>query len=747
MDFSKVNIEIANGYGIKKFSHTFEFDQTSQYPHNDTHIVYAQNGTMKSSFAKVLADHAMGFSIKDHIFDISGSCNLTDGAGNEIDKDRIFSVASFDNGEFESQSTASLLVSNDLRVEYQDLIKKYNDALDTFLKRVKSVSRINTRSTGQDIISEIVRQYGDSIPETPQELTTLIKSVRTELEAAPDYIHQMPYSVIGSKDALKFADDNKGVIQDLMNAYDEVKKSASFVRGGFDSGNARKLVDVVSKTKFLEVDHELELLNSQTGKRETIATLEELESTLETDVDRILAKNPSLKKKFEKMIKDLSTDSRSGLKGILENTDTRDVVLLMNNPRLFLRKLWEGYLKECLEEFDELCRVESEIESPLLEIIEKAKTQKTQWDRVVKKFNDRFRNLPYEIGIVNRESVILKGVDEPEPEIIYKGTSQNKSFKTVEERRDVKKLLSTGERKALYLLNVMFEVEANEKSQNPCLVVLDDIVDSFDYKNKYAFLEYIYDISKNYTQIKLIIFTHNYDFFRLLQSRLFGNVYRKRSWFAAKSADETTLVQAEHFRVFGYMRQNAHNDKKMWLAMIPFARNLCEYRCDDITTDPDYLLLTNCLHSLDRDITVGDIKDVLEKEIGIKAAPFNDSEKFEDIILAAALEVQASPPAGINLYDSLILSMASRRLAENYMKSKMSQSDIDQIKLDENTFTRKLFEKYSADYNEEEEILGNLDLVNLITPEHIHVNSFMYEPLIDMSNEELLQLHANLSVI
>lgn len=743
----KIKVEIANGYGIKKFDHTFEFDQTARYPHNDTHIVYAQNGTMKSSFAKVLNDYAMGFSIRDHIFDIDGSCKITNASGDEISKGSVFSVASFDNGEFESQSTGTLLVSNDLKSEYQNLIKKYDDALDVLLKTIKKVSRINARSTEQDIISEIVKQYGDAIPDTPQGLITLIKSIRSEVESAADYIHQMPYSVIGSKDALKFADDNKGIIQDLMNAYDEVRKSASFVRGEFDSGNARKLVDAVSKTKFLEVEHELELLNAQTGKRQTITTLEELEATLETDIDRILAKNPTLKKKFEKMIKDLSTDSRSGLKSILEGADTRDVILLMNNPRIYLRKLWEGYLKHCLEEFDELCAVQSEIEAPLLEIIEKAKIEKTEWDKVVKKFNDKFRNLPYEIGIVNRESVILKGVEEPEPEIIYKGVSRNKSFKTADERKGVKKLLSTGERKALYLLNVMFEVEANEKQGKPYLVVLDDIVDSFDYKNKYAFLEYIYDISKNYNHIKLIIFTHNYDFFRLLQSRLFGNSYRKRSWFATKSTSETALVQAEHFRVFGYMRQNAQTDKKMWLAMIPFARNLCEYRCDDITTDQNYLLLTNCLHSLDTDITIGEIKKVLKHEIGIDDAPFDDDEKFENALLDQALEVQASPPSGINLYDGLILSMASRRLAENYMKSKMSQADIDQVKSDENTFTRKLFEKYSLDYSEQQDILDNLDLVNLITPEHIHVNSFMYEPLIDVSNEELLQLHANLSVI
>ncbi len=40
-----------------------------------------------------------------------------------------------------------------------------------------------------------------------------------------------------------------------------------------------------------------------------------------------------------------------------------------------------------------------------------------------------------------------------------------------------------------------------------------------------------------------------------------------------------------------------------------------------------------------------------------------------------------------------------------------------------------------------------LNRVNLMTPEHIHINSFMFEPLVDMSMNHLISLYDELSDI
>lgn len=532
-----------------------------------------------------------------------------------------------------------------------------------------------------------------------------------------------------------------------MSIYEEVKNSASFVRGKFDTGNAGKLADIVDKTGFLDVDHELVLVNKQTGQPETVKTVDDLKEKLATDVDRILAEKPSLKVKFTKMIKDLSTDSRSDLKKILEDPETKDIILLMNNPRVYKRVLWEGYLKGCLEEADKLIEVQNDIRDDLEQITNEAKKERTDWDNVVRKFNKRFRNLPYEIGIENKASVILEGLEAPRPVIVYKKAGATKNFQTPTERKDIAQLLSTGERKALFLLNVMFEVEVSQKEDSPCLIVLDDIVDSFDYKNKYAFLEYIYDVAKNYSNIRLIVLTHNYDFFRLLQSRLFGENYREKSWFAIKSADGIEIVKAEYFKLFTYMRAQAQTNKVIWLSMIPFARNLNEYRCDDILTSDNYQKLTYCLHDLDEDQNVLELKSILKEEIGIDNSPFQDEDTYQNILLQEADEITGENITSINLHYNLILAMAARIYAEKYMKANLSDEEIAIAKSSNSVFTRKLFELIKEKEGIPESNLELLDEVNLITPEHIHVNSFMYEPLLDIGFDEVKELYSSIKAL
>jgi ABC-type lipoprotein export system ATPase subunit len=50
-------------------------------------------------------------------------------------------------------------------------------------------------------------------------------------------------------------------------------------------------------------------------------------------------------------------------------------------------------------------------------------------------------------------------------------------------------------------------------------LIIDDIADSFDYKNKYAIIEYLQEIAED-KNFKMLILTHNFDFFRSIQMRL-----------------------------------------------------------------------------------------------------------------------------------------------------------------------------------------------------------------------------------
>jgi ABC-type dipeptide/oligopeptide/nickel transport system ATPase subunit len=92
----------------------------------------------------------------------------------------------------------------------------------------------------------------------------------------------------------------------------------------------------------------------------------------------------------------------------------------------------------------------------------------------------------------------------------------------------------------LYLLNIIFEIKARENLDSETLFIIDDIADSFDYKNKYAIIQYLNDIHKN-DKFYQIILTHNFDFYRTIQSRILWDSKRHNSLIAIKSNEKIEL--------------------------------------------------------------------------------------------------------------------------------------------------------------------------------------------------------------
>lgn len=339
------------------------------------------------------------------------------------------------------------------------------------------------------------------------------------------------------------------------------------------------------------------------------------------------------------------------------------------------------------------------------------------------------------MDIKNKDDVILKD-DVPAIEFIFKDGDDEKIFK---DKKELLEILSTGERRALYILNVIFEVEARKKDENETLFVIDDIADSFDYKNKYAIIEYLKYMSE-IDKFFMLILTHNFDFFRTAQSR--GISSYDQCLIAIKNDSEVKLEQAEYLKnPFIRDWKKSLSDNKKLVSSIPFVRNIAEYTQG--YDNDDYVLLTSVLHVKDNteNLTLQDIKTVFENNIKNLSFPDeNLDRKVLDLIFATADEC-LSADEGINLENKIVLSIAIRIKAEQFMKSKITD---EQFLKDLNKAlnqTWNLLKKYEEEFNNEKENIEILKRVNLITPENIHINSFMYEPILDMGDGELRELY------
>lgn len=736
---SDIKIKIQHGYGIEKFEHPFVFDASSATPHNDTHIIYAQNGTMKSSFTKVLKSKE---SVRDHIRNIQGSCSV-EMDGTEMHQDNILAVPSFDNSAFVRNDRIHLLLADkDLRNEYEALMSERTAALAELLTELRSISGVKANASFEYIIGEFCSTFGEETPVNDRSFVHLTRTHLDQIQKSQDFIVDLPYAIAGEEYVAEFADKHKTFLDEFIARYDKVLETAAYMRGGFSTKGAEEVGKALDESKFFSANHSVTLvdLRDPSNPQPTnVDQAKDLIRLLQSDFDRVFEDNPPLKAKFKQVLKTLNQKNRAGFKRLLEDSHTRQILTLMKNPSQIKRQLWYGYLKGCEPYLSNLLEKDAAITAKMQEIAKRAADSKTQWDRVVGKFNNRFKHMPFELEVYNKRDVLLDGSEMVD--LRYRYRTPDGARHAIENDEKLRGHLSTGERKAFYLLDLLFDIELRISSQQDHLVVLDDVVDSFDYKNKYAFLEYIHELSIAHPNLKLIILTHNFDFFRLMQSRLFGNRNRKHSWFAERESHQTKLIQAGQFNYFQNTKDSAAAHREAWLSLIPFARNLIEYSVLRSSDSDDFLLLTKCLHMLNETVTYADIKEIIKDRTGVDScSALAEDDSIHDHIIAAA---NALPPVDDTnmLHNKTVLAMAIRLKAEEFMIDELPEREVDEARSAGKDFTRDLYRRYCnmAGYSEDCRLI--LESVNLITPEHIHINAFMYEPLIDLSQEELEDLY------
>ena len=231
--------------------------------------------------------------------------------------------------------------------------------------------------------------------------------------------------------------------------------------------------------------------------------------------------------------------------------------------------------------------------------------------------------------------------------------------------------------------------------------------------------------------------THNFNFFRTME----GRIARYPNCLVASRNDEgISLSRAVGIRnVFANdWKKNFFVDQRKMIASIPFLRNIVE-----MTTgmdDPNYLKLTSMLHRRadSEDITVKTLVDIFNKLCGTEGVSEQEEVSVGELIEEQANECLAEAP-GLDLENKIVLAVATRLKAEEFIMGRLDDDAF--LEHIESNQTQALIREFRKRYPAEEHAVKVLDRVALMTPENIHVNSFMYEPIIDMSDKSLKRLY------
>jgi hypothetical protein len=715
----RVTVDLENCYGIKKLSHVFDFKKTRAY------ALYAPNGIMKSSLARTFHDVAEEAESSDRIFKSRKTRrSITDEAGNELSSDQILVVEPYNEALGLSEKCSTLLVDAKLREEYSKLHVEINKAQDALLAALKKQA-----GSKRDFEEEIISTFAPG-----EELQIALTRIKAALEKQRDTpFANAQYDKIFDERVLETINEKglSAAIEDYVTRYNELlAKSNFFKRGTFDYYNATEIATSLTKNGFFSAKHTVRL--NANGESIEVRNKAELEAIITKEKNQIL-NDPKLLKKFDEIATAL--DKNVTLRTFRSYMQDHPALLSqMNNVPRFKGNVLKSYLKANFETYQKLMECYEAAEKRSKEIIEEAERQRTRWERVIDIFNERFV-VPFKLETKNRNAVLLGQEEIVELDFIYhEGNDQTKV-----EREELLQALSTGEKKAFYILNVIFEIEGRQKQKQETLIVIDDLADSFDYQNKYAIIQYLKDISENDDGLfKQIIMTHNFDFFRTVESRFVGY---KQCLMASRDANKTlTLNKALGIRnVFVKdWKKNFYSDPMKKLACVPFLRNLVEYTEGE--GDPKYAKLTSILHwrADSAGITVKDLDAIFNEVCHGTSNSADQGKAIPDLITEQAEQCLAAP-VGTNFENKIVLAIATRLRAERFMVGKINDPSFV-ASIDENQ-SHKLAQKFKEKFSGEIKNVDILDRVLLMTPENLHLNSFMYEPIVDMSDEALKKLY------
>ena len=279
-----------------------------------------------------------------------------------------------------------------------------------------------------------------------------------------------------------------------------------------------------------------------------------------------------------------------------------------------------------------------------------------------------------------------------------------------------------------------------EKNDNT-FIILDDIVDSFDYKNKYAMIEYISDLSKN-TNIMCWILTHNFDFFSSCKHRVnnYEKYYIKKNKSSENFEKFKESIIGGGMELFSNWKEQLKTDssEQKFLALIPVARNIIELKYD--SNNIKYNTLCDALHyrKNTENLIVADLKPIFKEVFDINLE-FDSNTKIFNILDSNINKLLTKNLSNsIELDEKIIFSIAIRLLLEKIFNK------IDSSLINGNLMLGEEYNLVKSKINDDDKKIINKAIISI--PEFIHLNSFMYEPLVDVTTTSLQKLYQDIAL-
>ena len=691
--------KVENAFGIKSLRVNLQSDKKMFQE-----LIYSKNGSFKTSFSNTL--YNLNNGTPENIFDrlTNEKCNL-DVCILEDDKeiynlDNRFIVFSREIYE----QNAKLLSDYSVELETLTIDKKSSEYIKELLSEETIEIKIQIdnylKGTGLNfesmlnVFSNTEDGYLDRIINL---LNIIIEHKESDIsEINVKKIYQKAYDIV---DQNEFQNKISNYIHVLEN-----KINAQLFDDGFNETNCLSFAATIEKAKYLSEDKSRGLFI----KDKIYYDIVEIKKMFQEEINKI-SKDPEIIEQSKEITKLIGkTKESENLKESIKKNP-----LLVKQLSIGRKNIILSYLKKSNIDFIYWLEVIKKAKKELNRVLKTAKTKQTDFERAIEIYKNRFHPI-FNIEIVDKAESML-GIKTPTIAFYHK-----RSADIAVSEPKLNQILSSGEKTTLNILKFIVEYE-NNKKYNP-FIILDDIVETFDYSNRYAFIEYINDLVN--LSVPVIVMTHNFEFFKTVGKR----IPKLRKSVATANSNGVIDIQVNN-RINKNMEEILKcNNIFDFFCAIPYLRELKTILLEDTKC------LDACLHYQQETckIQIKDIVSLFPNE-AIKNLKIKENDKYLNKLLEVADGL--SDFDDFDIVKKTILSLACRLLIEK----KIIVNNFNLLSNISVNQTAQILDLYGNMLLPEAKKC--LEAVQLSTPEFIHANTFMYEPLIDIDGKYLFDLY------
>ena len=693
--------KMKNAFGIANLS------LNDKEPYFFQDVIYSRNGTFKTSFSKTLYEISKGniSEIQDRISETKADLDIEiiDEFDNKI-QDLINKFIVFSRDIYEGDYKRL----SDYSKEYELIAidQKDKDNLDHLLSENLKEPIFELEAMCKKINLDLNKVVETLKPKGNNKVDKLINIFELIAQASDNdtskinfkKIFQKPYDIIDDE---KF----KTSVANYIEVYNK-RLNEELFDDNFNENNCLDLINSLKKFSFLNETKGRGIII----KGKPYYKIEEIEDI------------------FNKTIEEISTDSQiiEANKVLLKNLgNSKEAKVLkeeiINNPQL-VQQLSLGRkgailsaLKKSGIQYDSCIKILNIAKIKLTLLLEKVKEKSSIFDEALKVYINRFHPV-FNVEIKNREESLL-GLQVPT--FVFKH-KRNADIEIDEIK--LYELLSSGERTSLNIIKFLVEYLANK--QNHPFIILDDIVETFDYANRYAFIEYINDLVREKTSI--IVLTHNFEFYKTISSRIRnlrkleahsdnGKIYISKNSNLNKNIEDILTI----------------NSLEQLLFAIPYIREA------NVILKNDTQMFNSLLHynRQTKKIKLRQIKDLLGEKAKVKLE-LNANKGYLETLKEVVKNFKTVDDN--NIVKKTILAMYLRIVLEE----KIIQEDYSLLDGINDFQLARLQDLYSTRLSNKTNNL--IEKIQLSTPEFIHGNVFMYEPLVDIEAKYLMEIKEEL---